>query len=456
MEKQKKQNRQGVSFATGLMCFALLLGIYVVLGMLINPRGSGSGDFAHYVGPVLPMTSLDGAEGVEVQRNVNFDFACYENPKKYAPNLDKGAAGITDSYILTNTTGETQVLELVYSFLGQFIDHPEEFPTITVDGVTVAPVLYPAVDQESLARNANNFETWVRVLEEQNFLAGAMAEPELADQTLLAYHFTDLAYTGEAVAPYPMFTVTFMKEQGATLWTDWVDVISSDDEAGTQTLLFRVDRGEAWIFTTGGELKNLTFGGNRDYNLKEESIIDGVTYKMETYETTLGAILTRFAEVYDFWAIEGNDYYPNPGLVTPEILMDGAIKRMSNPDWVAGTEGVRMISGVFHEVVTEIRMMYLVFRVELAPGASVTVEAAYIQEPSYDISGPKEYREGYELATRLGSDLNFTALTSGLTNTGSIELGEQNFGFDLEKGVTAVTLDLNVERYYLEVSPKKP
>ena len=35
-----------------------------------------------------------------------------------------------------------------------------------------------------------------------------------------------------------------------------------------------------------------------------------------------------------------------------------------------------------------------------------------------------------------------------------IEIVRQNFGFDLEKGVTEVTLDLETEHYYLEIQAK--
>ena len=92
---------------------------------------------------------------------------------------------------------------------------------------------------------------------------------------------------------------------------------------------------------------------------------------------------------------------------------------------------------------------------ELDPGESISVEAAYMQEPSWDGSGPKQFREGYDLATKLGSNLHFTNLSSSLSSTDSIKLGQQNFGFDLERGVTSVMLDLQTERYYLEVYTKK-
>lgn len=439
--------------STGIILIVMLIGMWLALRMFINPSGSGSGEFNSYRGPVLPMTSLNGAEGVDVKRNVDFDFSPYQNYKDYS-NLGKGAAGITDTYVLTNTTGETKTLELVYGFQGQFIDHPEEFPTITVDGVEIHPELYPSVDTEELVWDAHNFDRYSQVLTENDFLAIALQQTEELDIPVTAYHFTDLAYEGSEVAGFPMLTVQFSLDENTLVWESG-RVSSQTLDDGRQQMMFRVDRGEAWVFTAGGTLIDPEFGGNKDYNITETSAIDGVTFKLETYETTLSEAIWGLAKDYDFWAIEGQDTYPNTGWLTAELLVDGTVKRIHAKDYMKVSDQQIDIDGMFYDVVTDSCMMYLVFPVELEAGQSITVEAAYIQEPSLDISGPKHYREGYELATKLGSDLRFTKLTSTLSNTAPIELGEQNFGFDLENGISEVSLDLSVERYYLEVKIKE-
>ena len=435
-----------------ILVFALVAAIWAVLQMLLNPFGSGSGDFQSYRGPVLPMTSLNGADGVDVDRNVDFDFAPYRDSNDYS-TLGKGAAGITDTYILTNTTGETKTLELVYGFQGQFIDHPEEFPSITVDGVMIQPELYPSVDTEELVWNAHNFDRYSQVLEENDFLSTALQQSEELDIPVTAYHFTDLAYEGAEVAGFPMLTLRFSLDENTTVWTMIVDEFGAEQN-GKQRMMFRIDRGEAWVFTVGGTFIDPEFGGNKDYNVTDSSAIDNISYKLETYETTLNDVIQHFAQSYDFWAIEGQNTYPNAGGLTPELLVDGTIKRIHSMGQQNSSEKIMLIESLFHKVVTEPRMMYLVFPVELESGQSATVEATYIQEPSLDISGPKHYREGYELATKLGSDLHFANLSSSLSNTALIELGKQNFGFDLEKGITEVILDLQVDCYYLEVKIK--
>lgn len=448
MSKQTTEKRSIASW----IGFLLLLPIFtLLLGSLFNTEGFGSKDFNSYTGPVLPMTSLNGAEGVEVTRAVDFDFSPYSGGKSYTHRA-KGAAEITDTYILSNATRETRQLHLVYAFQGSFVDEPEEFPTITVDGAEIQPKLYPSVDPEEKLYHTTSFEARKQKLLKTDYLGIAMDQPEALDIPATAYHFTDLAYNDEKMATYPMLTLCFSLDENTDLWCmSYASAPTKED--GKHMLMFRVDEGEAWLFTTGGSLQDLETGGNTGYNLGKDTATDGVTYKLETFETTLYDAIWRMAEEYDHWAIEGQETDPNPGCVTPEILAEGAIKR-SIADGHADFSAFKYISGLFYEVITERRMMYLVFPVTLEVGQSITVEASYVQEPSSDSGGPKEYREGFDLATKLGSDLNFTYLSSSLSHTDPIELGEQNFGFDLENGITEVTLDLNVERYYLEIKVK--
>lgn len=82
------------------------------------------------------------------------------------------------------------------------------------------------------------------------------------------------------------------------------------------------------------------------------------------------------------------------------------------------------------------------------------MEASFLKEASYDFycSGSKNQGVyGYDLVTKLGTNLDFTAQTARSVNTEDVEIVRQNFGFDWENGVNTVTLDPSVEHYYLEV-----
>ena len=95
------------------------------------------------------------------------------------------------------------------------------------------------------------------------------------------------------------------------------------------------------------------------------------------------------------------------------------------------------------EALSQERVLYLSFPVTVPAGGSVTVAASFWKAPSYDYgcSGSENVGlQGYDLVTALGSTLEFTGQTAALVNTDTIEIVRQNLGFDLENGVTQVSL----------------
>ena len=108
------------------------------------------------------------------------------------------------------------------------------------------------------------------------------------------------------------------------------------------------------------------------------------------------------------------------------------------------------------EVLYHDRVLYLRFLVTVPAGEAVSVACGLWKEPSYDFgcSGTEgEGLQGYDLAARLGSGLEFTRQSAALVNAENVQITGQDFGFDPEGGVTPVELDLEQEHYYLEVRP---
>lgn len=100
------------------------------------------------------------------------------------------------------------------------------------------------------------------------------------------------------------------------------------------------------------------------------------------------------------------------------------------------------------------RVWYTAAEVTIPAGGSVTVTAQMIRPASRDHGYGNSKVYGYDLAIDLDSNLTFTAANASLENTGGIRITGQNFGFDLENGITEVSLDLEQSRYYLEVCQK--
>ena len=76
------------------------------------------------------------------------------------------------------------------------------------------------------------------------------------------------------------------------------------------------------------------------------------------------------------------------------------------------------------------------------------------KQPSCDYSCAQTKNKGaygYDLVTKLGSNLTCTRQTATLEDRGQIEILWQNFGFDLEAGIKTVELDAETEHYFLIV-----
>lgn len=451
-----EKKRRGPSWQTILLILAAVIG-WLGLRLMLNPGGGRSGAYNSYSGPILPLTAVSGGEGLEVKRHVEFDFSPYET---YEPSpIDAAEIIVTDTYLLTNPADSDRTVTLAYPYEGRFVDERKYTPAVTVNGKEVEAALYPAVDGERQIFLAKDFSDYRDLMTEHDYFAQATSQPPQADHPVKVYRFTDITYNGNREDPYIFLTVDFRIPEGAAVWALHYDVMRLDDETGDCSLWFHEDLDEkdmAYLFVVGGELEELSFGGNLGHNLTENSALTDMTCEYETYDTTFSELIWEFAQRYDYWAVYEDE--PDPGLDTPEILYRDAMKRIgAHPeqgwDGITG-ESVSIAEEAFYKTMTIPRLMYWVFSVEIPAGETVQVQAQYHQEASTDFHGAQKDRDGYDLATRLGSSLRFEELTAAVKGWEFIEILRQNFGFRPHKGITEVILDPDTERYYLEVAVK--
>ena len=64
-------------------------------------------------------------------------------------------------------------MKLVYGFEGQFIDPAEQFPAISLEGQSVQTELIASVDAESALHRAQSWESYRKILTEEDHLAEA-------------------------------------------------------------------------------------------------------------------------------------------------------------------------------------------------------------------------------------------------------------------------------------------
>ncbi len=452
---QKKRPRQHGPSASTILIGLFICVLFLGAQMLLTGEISVSGGYDAYAGPIMPLTTVSGGEGLTAQRNVDFDFSTYEDLVR--KNSDPAEVLVTDTYQLTNTTGEDKTVELAYPYIPQTIRELGFFPTITVDGQGIQPQIYHTIDPGNDLRRAESFDKYKELLAETDYFASAMEEPVIADILVKAYHFTDITYSGDRKNTIPFLTLTFTIPEGVNVWVRHYDVFKDGEGKNSYSLWFRDDLDEedqAWLFVAGGDIENLTFGGNLGHNVTKDSPLTNVTYEYEIVETTFADLMWKFAQEYDDWAAD--DYSPNPGLITPEILYRDTMKRLGGTmgegyDPMFG-DAVECVTDKFYGTFVATRLQYMVFPVTIPAGETMEIEAKYWKGASYDYMNPEIHTDGFEIAAQLGSNLTFTALSAGIQNSQWINIEAQDMGFDLENGTRQVELEQETELYTLTVS----
>lgn len=105
MNEKKRHGRPRSRFTAkeilGYLAIITVLGglLMVILKLLAPPAEAGVYNF--YESPILPLSSLSGAENVEAERLVTLDFGVYEEEEFRSQE----EVLVTDAYILTNPHG---------------------------------------------------------------------------------------------------------------------------------------------------------------------------------------------------------------------------------------------------------------------------------------------------------------------------------------------------------------
>lgn len=447
-EKRRPERRIGAKDILGILLgLFLLFGIPNLLLGLFDKMGE-PGTYNMYAGPVMPLSSLSGGEGVEVSRNVTLDFGACQKPSDF---LEVNRVGITDAYILTNPSREDITMELVFSFQNQLAG---SVPVITTDGVPVDGEILFATDADGSLSGADDFEAYRQALEETDYLAEAMTEPQLWEVPVKVYHFYNIAYQGDL--PYePVLDIGYNYGETTSLWVRSYRGFGYDRERNHITYPMGED---VWLYVIGDDLEDLSVCGSKMHTMGvyQATEVEGVTWELETYESTFMDCLWEAAVAYEY---EGEENIGSGAeLVTPRMLCDFAIRCIvGSEDQQPGD--LHRMNAFFDSAYEGKRIIYRVFSVVIPAEGSVKLSIAYDHQVNWNTFSEEEIWEGVDVATRLDSNLNMTEQTATLKNTAHIAVAgdgaSQNFGFDPGAGITTVEMDPTVERYYIDVTFQK-
>lgn len=508
IEAAQRKKRLPVKWIAAAAAVALVVGVgSVALPKLLGGRqsntadGSGGGEgstFMSYAGPVLPLTLGEKNGSISAQREITLDFAPWvlrwitneedvasrgwltadeqqqvlEELEKVYPEGGREESStdilITDQYVLTNDSAEDQTVTIRYPYVMTFRD--EEKPVLTVNGEPAetesiyggdAGGFYGVSPEDTGAWNVRDPSRWTDyrdLLEDGAYEASALdSVPDLSATPVILYRFSDSQYTWSDEEPEnPDLVAVFEQNYDATQVLSYgFNMGSWDQESGTTALGYSIGQPEwraepKYLVVFGEDIGSIELHGG----FPEENDTYNVTAQITREETNLDAALREITG-----AMMTQDSGWTQALnVDPETYYEAVARAFAQYGPLAENAAERYSNGMLEDLLSDVavrqRVAYLQTEVTIPSGGSATVSVRMTKEGSYDFYGTGNRQPGvygYDMTTTLASNLNFTDQTATLLDHGQIEIVRENFGFDLQNGITTVALDLAEPHYYLEV-----
>ncbi len=423
-------------------------------GIIENNSPAGGMAFLSYAGPVLPLTVLDGPEGLPAAREVSWDFS--------GATEGQGSAlyqvTVTDDTIIRNDSEGAVTLTVGYPAAASLQDGEKTLPVLTVDGAqTETAMLWGDTGAGGVWESAqlSSWEDYQELLGDGRYLSEAREEPPALEQQVTVWEIVDsTAPAVDHARMAPTLAIRFQVDEARTqVFTYGFNGASFEEDGSRQYDYFvprQGDRDSRRLLIFLGEVpEEYTIEGYE--NGACETPLEGVTGRMTAFTTTLRALMDQLAE--EELARMGEE------LLTRLEAVKGATRRlmgrlltMEEKDYSS-----YYLEDVLSYVYAGQRVAWCTAEVTVPAGGEVRVTARCQKAPSYDFAcaGQGELgRFGFDMAAGLGSSLRFTSVTARLENAEGVELEEQSFGFDLAKGITRVALPLEEEYFYMVVKRK--
>lgn len=424
--------------------------------------------FMSYAGPVFPLTLKASDDDIIAERNISYDFSLATEE-----SLRVWGASVKDSYILSNSSTSDKKIMAVYPFAGSFMELGEQLPVVSVDKHQVLPELYAGgysggftgvygSDNPDGSENILQLDSWEgykSLMEDGNYQNNAFSPyPELSQQVTV-YTFTGF----QAPEEYDAATqaISFTIDPDKTMIMQYGFNGGEYREDGFRRFSYFVPRPEQrhrstkLLIVIGDDITDYNLEGYKNGACEAGNVLEGVsatvTRSVQDLSQVMRQLIGDFFEQYDseYVPVVSKDMFL--GAVTEFFYQYGLLSESVRDRYQYG-----MVEDIISETNTLDRVFYLEFPITVPAGGSITITADMHKEPSYDFycsGSDNKGIQGYDMVTRLGSNLLFARLTAELISTERIEIVRQNFGFDLSQGVTRVELSPGLEHYYLEIRP---
>lgn len=446
----------------------------------------GSTIFMSYAGPLFPLALATPIEDITAQRQITWDFSpfiggtrTYEiNGETKSYDFWQAESLVTDSFILSNTGDQDITVEAIYPYAGSI---KTGHPTVTVDGLLADTTVYPGpytgtfspawgsnrTDETLNLDQIDSWEMYLGLLKSGEYLQKALQDAKRPlDLPVVVYRFTDPVRPDTEDAN-PTLAISFTMDYAATTALSFgMNGSSVNREEHQRRFSFSVPgKEDNWynqtvaIILIGDDIDSYTLQGYSDGSCDDGKELDGVSATVTRYEMTLGAMLEQVVTetLNSFPGMYGDDNGADihdvalyKDLVAEALFNDGPLSDDTKMRYDDG-----MLESIISDALSYNRVLYLTFDVTIPAGKDISIAVNLTKDASVNYTGSgRNNRYGFDLVTKLGTNLTFNALTASLTHYNLIEIVNQNMGFDLDHDIVTVSLDLETAHYYLEIARK--
>lgn len=410
----------------------------------------------HYEGPLLPLNAAGDLEGITASREINLDFSGYEAVQK---NL-----AVTDRYLLTNNSGQDKSIDLFYPFTGSIRDSEKEVPAVQLQDTDLSGTLLlgayaggfrGADNANTTTHNLEDISSWEgykTLLEDGGYFAAAQKEKAFFDQQVTVYTFYDVTYPKEYDAA--TLAMEFVLPRSSMVITYGINGLRFDEESSRHQYSYFLSHSKGTrIIVLGEPPAEYSIAGYE--NGACEKKVEGISGKVRAETPPLSQVIRDCMAA----AVEQWDDWPAASPLVTEELAFQAVASMFQYTALGETPKDRYLWMRLEDLITESysmkRVMYFKGQIVIPAGQSVTLESRLIKGGSYSFAhgGSEASRgiTGYDLMTKLGSNLVFTTQKVDIKLPPAYEIADQNLGLDIAKGVDEISLDMAQEYYYLKI-----
>lgn len=462
LEKEARNFKRWIALAA---CLVLLVGIGLSPLKTFLPFGGKSGiggsgenhSFMSYAGPVFPLTLDEEDKEISVSRDISYDFSLDNED-----SIRTWGARVQDSYSINNTSPQPKSLKGIYPFAGSFNELLYLLPRLTIDGKEVTGRLYaggyPNQSMEDTANvKLNNWQAYKALLENGDYKNDAFGDYPRISQEVIVYNFEDFKAPEEYKAASQAISFTLDPEKTTVLTYGFEGTEINQD--GFRRYSYFVPhtsenkKTSKKLIIVGNDISDYKLQGYKDGACEEGNELEGVSVKITREERDLAGLMEEIIDDFtyqhdneDFKQIPKDIFY---GTVTQAMVE----YKLLSPEFTG-----RYDFGSLEDLILDTRnlerVFYLEFDLELGSNSKVTLLADMRKKPSHDFAGSgskKAHIQGYDMVTKLGSNLDFERIDAEVRATENIKIHDNNFGFDLAKGISRVELNPQEEYYYLEI-----